>query len=91
MEPDTTFEFAELRLMILRLSATKERHYPGEFFTTSELAEDLPDEVQRVKNCCLDLLHDGLLAAKVPWEKELKIAISQAGKNLLAKYESRFK
>lgn len=90
MEPDTTFEFAELRLMILRLSAARERHSPDEFFTTDELAEALPDETRRVKDCCLDLLSDGLLAAKVPWGKELKLAISQSGINLLAEFESRF-
>ena len=91
MEPDPIFPFAELRLMILRLSAARERHYPGEFFTTDDLAEALPDEVQRVKNCCLDLLSDGLLTAKFQGHKEVRFTISRAGINILAEYESRYK
>jgi len=87
---DPTFPFSELRLMILKLSATRERHFPGEFFTTSELAEALPDETQRVKQCCLDLLSDGLLTANFRGYKQMKIAISQTGINLLAEYESRY-
>ena len=89
MENDPIFPFATLRLSILRICALRERQRPGEYFTSSELAEALPDTSLRVKRCCLDLLKDGLLKPNFGPNYSGKFAISNAGVNLLAEYEKR--